>query len=266
MKNPPHNSLWQLRDLDHPIVATAIHDGHGLRDEARRLMKLAPDDRRREEDPYTGLVAAKHHNHVVAQTSRFEVDLNRPRDKAVYVDPADAWGLDIWKQRPDDNFVARSLEYYDAFYRALGELYADMAARHGAFVVFDIHSYNHRRNGPSAPPEDPEANPEINIGTGTMERNRWAGVVDRFIADLRGFELDGRRLDVRENVKFRGGNHAAWTHGRHPDSACVLAIEFKKTFMDEWTGEVSERDLDFICQALEATVDGVVREVGALAK
>ena len=39
------------------------------------------------------------------------------------------------------------------------------------------------------------------------------------------------RLDVRENVNFRGGQLAQWAHSTFPDRACVLALEFKKIFM-----------------------------------
>ena len=32
-----------------------------------------------------------------ARRSRFEVDLNRPREEAVYRVPEDCWGLDVWR-------------------------------------------------------------------------------------------------------------------------------------------------------------------------
>lgn len=50
----------------------------------------------------------------------------------------------------------------------------DLGEEYGRFLVLDLHSYNHRRAGPNAPPADPERNPEVNIGTGTMDRGRWA--------------------------------------------------------------------------------------------
>jgi hypothetical protein len=124
--------------------------------------------------------------------------------------------------------------------------------------VFDLHSYNHRREGPEGSPAEPEANPEVNIGTGSMDRDRWAHVVDRFIAELGAVEFLGRSLDVRENVRFRGGQLARWTHQSFPEAGCVLAIEFKKFFMDEWTGEPDPVQLQAIRQALASTVPGVV--------
>jgi hypothetical protein len=154
--------------------------------------------------------------------------------------------------------VVRSLAQYDAFYAEVKQVFTDLEQRFGRFVVFDLHSYNHRREGPDGPPADPIKNPEINIGTGTMNRERWAPLVDRFMADLQKFDFLGRHLDVRENIKFRGGHFARWTHHTFPKSGCVLAIEFKKFFMDEWTGEPDQTHLETIRRALQSTMPGIL--------
>lgn len=253
--------IWNVGDNDEPLVATAIHDGHRVRREVADLLHLSESDRLREQDPHTGTLAKRAKNHIIPGKSRFEVDLNRPRDKAVYVEPEDAWGMKVWKERPHNELINRSLQQYDGFYARLHQTYSELSRRFGTFVVFDIHSYNHRRGGPTAEPEHPDGHPEVNIGTGTMERSRWFNVIDRFMRDLSSFESGGRRLDVRENVKFFGGNHARWSHQQFPDSACVIAIEFKKFFMDEWSGEIFEEEFDFILGALESTFEGVIHEV-----
>jgi len=122
--------------------------------------------------------------------------------------------------------VIRSLEECDAFYAEVHKLFEEMKARHGCFVVFDLHAYNFRRAGSDALPEDPKFNPEINVGTGTMDRQYWARVVDRFIDDLTAFDFLGRQLDVRENVKFFGRQFPGWVHSHYPKVACVIAVEF----------------------------------------
>jgi len=259
-----NKELWRVEDHNLPIIATAIHDGHAVRDEVAQLFCLSESERLREEDPHTGYLAAISANHIVPSRSRFEVDLNRPREKSVYVEPGDSWGLKVWTQKPDTDFVERSLRYYDEFYAKLADIYTEMGRRFGKFVVYDLHSYNHRRGGADAAPDDPELNPEVNIGTGTMDRERWAGVVDRLIRDLSNFDFNGRQLDVRENVKFFGGNHPNWSHQNFSDSACVIAIEFKKFFMDEWTGELHTTQLELISEALESTLDGVQIELNAM--
>ncbi len=201
---------WQMVEGDSPLVATAIHDGHDLRDDVASLMRLEEQIRLREEDPFTGIWTAVAETRLVARRSRFEMDLNRPREKAVYLDPEDCWGLQVWKERPSPEIVERSLAQYDAFYAELRGLFKDLEKRFGRFVVFDIHSYNHRRNGAGSASENPEENPEVNVGTGTMNRENWSPIVERFINDLRSFDFLGRKLDVRENVKFKGGNLARW--------------------------------------------------------
>ncbi len=258
-------SFCTLVDGDGPLVATAIHNGSALRDEVAARIVLGEVDRLREEDPHTGDWTSLAPTRIVALRSRFEVDLNRPRAACVYRKPEDAWGLRVWADDPTDPLVERSLECYDGFYAAVNQLFSRLAQRFGKFVVFDLHSYNHRRSGPGAPPEDPAANPEVNVGTGTLrDRERWAPLIERFIADLSAFDFLGRRLDVRENVRFRGGNLGRTTHENFPEAGCVLSIEIKKFFMDEWSGELDSEQHTAVGRALAATVPGVLDELKGL--
>jgi hypothetical protein len=214
-----------------------------------------------EEDPYTGSWTSIASTRIVAQCSRFELDLNRPRDKAVYIVPADAWGLDVWTCPPTPQMIADSLRAYDDFYAHLGHLLERLVARHGRVVVFDLHSYNHLRDGHGGMSADPTQNPEINLGTGTINRSRWARIIDRWLVEIRAFNFFGRRLDVRENVKFFGGNLPGWIHQQFPESVCALAIEVKKFFMNEWTGELDTVQHVAIGEALARAALGVADEL-----
>jgi N-formylglutamate amidohydrolase len=236
---------FSIVDAASPLVTTAIHAGHDLRPEVAELVDLDDATRRREEDPLTDrLVVAG--TRVVAHRSRFEVDLNRPRDRAVYRSPDDSWGLPVWKRPLPAPVIERSRALHDRFYAAMAERF-DRLAERGPFVVFDVHSYNHRREGVPAPAED---NPELNVGTDGLDRDRWAPIVDGFVDEMRAHHVDGHPLDVRENVRFCGGHLSEWVHERYPDSGCVLALEFKKTFMDEWTGHPDGAHLTDLARAL----------------
>jgi N-formylglutamate deformylase len=252
-----NSDRWEIREGQEPIAATAIHDGHDLRDEVLAITGLTESARLREEDPYTGGFTNVADTRIVARRSRFEFDLNRPRNRAIYLKPEDAWGLPVWKREPSAELVARSIANYDAFYAEAHRVFSEMERRFGRFVVLDLHSYNHRRGGPDAAFDDPQANPEVNIGTGSLDRARWGLLVDRFIGDLAGFDFRGRNLDVRENVKFRGGNLSRWIHENFPASACCLAVEFKKFFMDEWTGIVDRNEYEVIPQVLASALPGL---------
>ena len=78
----------------------------------------------------------------------------------------------------------------------------------------------------------------MNVGTFSMPREGWAWLVDPLMNAMREFDFNGRKLDVRENVAFQGkGEQTRFIHDRYPGRACAIALEFKKFYMDEWTGE-----------------------------
>ncbi|HEY5928084.1 MAG TPA: N-formylglutamate amidohydrolase [Kofleriaceae bacterium] len=244
---------------DGPIVATAIHDGHGLRAEVAERIALDDAVRLREEDPFTARIASQVPTRIIVTRSRFEVDLNRQRDKAVYACAADCWGLELWREPPPAELVARSLAEYDAFYATLERVLRERERKYGRFVVLDVHSYNHCRAGVGCA-ADPDANPEVNVGTGSLDRGRWGSLVERFCQELSGF--DGG-LDVRENVKFQGGHMSRWIHATFPTTGCALALELKKTFMDEWTGQPDHDHIARLARAVAATLPGLTESLGA---
>src|SRR5437764_14872286 len=177
-----------------PVVACAVHAGSEVRAEALRLMAIRRRQRFVEEDPYTDQLTAVASTSVVVHRSRFEVDLNRTRDRAVYRTPGDAWGLTVWRSPLPEALRQRSLRLHDRFYADVAALLARAGGGGRPFLVLDLHSYNHRRGGPGAPPGDPAGNPEINLGTGSLDRERWGGLGERFAADLRTVEVGGRPL------------------------------------------------------------------------
>lgn len=242
--------LCSFADFPDQVVATAIHAGHELRPSIAVLSALDEATRLREEDPHTDLLAEIGAAMVVVHRSRFEVDLNRPRENAVYRGPDDAWGLDLWVQPLSDREIQQSLTLYDDFYRELGRR-LDVVAARGPFLVLDLHSYNHRRDGADAPTAAPADNPDINVGTGSLDRDRWGTVVDTFMEAL-------SHRDVRENVRFRGGELSRWVNTRYRDRGCALAIEFKKTFMDEWTGLLDVDRLEDLRRDLAATLPALM--------
>lgn len=240
-----------------PIIAAAVHNGHQTRKSVERRLAIDEMTQLREEDPVTGEWTQVAKTQIVGLRSRFEVDLNRPRDKAVYETPADAWGMQVWDTPPDQAMIDASLREYDEFYADVEQLLNDMLEDYPKLVVFDLHTYNQMRQGPNAAPADPKENPEVNIGTGTMNREFWCPVIDRIISDLRNYDFHGRSLDVRENVKFKGGYFGKWVHETFPDRVCCVAIEFKKFFMDEWQGDADPDEVESIYAALKATHRGV---------
>jgi N-formylglutamate deformylase len=256
--------LFHLIVGDAPLVAAAIHCGHYVRPEVAERLAISEAERLREEDPFTDQFIDWAPTRIVGRRSRYEFDLNRPRGEAVYLNAEQCWGVDIWREAPGDALVARSLMYHDTFYSIAESLLRKLVETHGRVVVLDVHSYNHRRDGADAPPAAAETHPEVNIGTGSMNRAQWASLVDGFISDFRSYEYFGRSLDVRENIKFRGGYFCRWIHDTFPTSVCALAVEFKKTFMDEWSGESDGRQLNELRSALQSTTQRLLERLARL--
>ncbi len=202
--------LCSFTDFPNQVIATAIHAGHELRPTIAASTALDDTIRLREEDPFTDRLTAIGAATVVAHRSRFEVDLNRSREQAVYRVPEDAWGLDLWMHSLSDHEIQQSLELYDDFYRELGRRLDEVAAR-GPFVVLDLHSYNHRRDGADEPPQPVAENPEINVGTGSLDRDRWGAVVDAFHRRLRSPRRARERPVPRRRAQSLGERSATAT-------------------------------------------------------
>ncbi|WEX75414.1 N-formylglutamate amidohydrolase [Sinorhizobium numidicum] len=261
---PVAGEWWTQHRGDSPVVATAIHNGHAARDEVKNLLALSDEERLREEDPFTEFIIRDVPNRIVVHRSRFEVDINRPRSGAIYVRPEQAWGLNVWAADLPPDVIEASLAMHNEYYAMLTSFLAGIERCHGRFVVLDVHSYNHRRAGLEAEPTTAAEAPDINIGTFSMDRRRWAPVLDSFIEALRSFDFPGGPLDVRENIAFQGrGEQVRFIHERFPKTGCAIAVEFKKFFMDEWTGEPHIEALAALRNLILLTLPALVEALGA---
>ncbi len=253
-----------LFNFGEPFICTAIHNGHTVSSLVNDNLDISEDTRFREEDPETGYFTDIAKNKIICHQSRFEFDLNRSREKAVYIHPKDAWGLNVRREHPNDEQIVKSLRGYDLFYRRVKLLYNEMIETFGNFFVYDIHSYNHHRRGPNSPFDDSDKNPEIVLGTSNMDK-KWLPLVDQIQSTMKEYNFFGRSIDVRQNVRFPGGYFSRWTHDTFPGQVCVIAIEFKKIFMDEWTGELYPEIIKELKKVLATTkpviIDYLMKEV-----
>lgn len=226
--------LYQIRKHDSPIISLALHDGHFISENMQVYMALSEHERFREEDPYTAIFADLPTTQVVVHSSRFMVDMNRPIEKCIYLAPEDAWGLKVWKSTVPTPILLETKAIYQQFYQDITELIEEKINEYGYFFILDIHSYNHRRDDPHEQ-ADVRLNPEINLGT-AYNSEHWHPVIEQFKNYLSGCILNKEFLDVRENIKFKGGGFAQWLTHVYGKKGGIISIEFKKTFMDEWTG------------------------------
>jgi len=234
-------SLVELKEEQIPLLALAIHNGHEMHPELLKICGISEADRLREEDPFTEVFTEPYPNRIVVYTSRFTVDLNRTREKAIYLNPDDCWGLPARTVRPSDELITELSHDYGQWYSLLTFTIQRLLAKHSFLTILDLHSYNHRRLGAAAEPDAQADNPDIILGRNNMPKQYYAWV-DRLCSELNNQAVMGHKLDCRIDVKFTGGWLSRWLHQTFPGKVVCLAVEFKKIFMDEWTGTV---DNDF---------------------
>jgi len=254
-----------IHSYDSPILVTAIHDGHFIPPSLLNDIHLEEHERMREEDPYTAYLADDQPaNSLIVGTSRFITDLNRPRRKCIYKNPEDAWGLQVWNKPLSEAVEKELLAYYDYFYMRVKNLMDTLIKRHGNFVVLDLHSYNHRRETPHLM-ADNRINPEINIGS-VHNYPKWHAFIQDFISFLSKSNIAGHHPDVRENVKFKGGEFSNWLYRHYGNFGCVLSIEFKKTFMDEWTGRADIDHIQDLKKVIHDSIPYLTQKIKAMQK
>lgn len=244
------NALFEMRYTS-PIIATAIHNGHYIRPDLKDNLIISDEDRKREEDPYTNSIIRSYDNRIVVNTSRFEVELNRNRDRAIYKTPEDCWGLEVWKRQLKESEIQQSLAEYDSFYRRLDSAISETIKSFGYAIVLDVHSYNHHRLGLGQPYDSQEDNPQIILGTTNMPRTYLESIYKIQKKFQENIYL-GKKLDCRIDIKYPGGTMSRHLHREFPGKVFSLAIEFKKTFMNEWTGELYRDKMEELITALQS--------------
>ncbi|MDY0151205.1 MAG: N-formylglutamate amidohydrolase [Candidatus Cloacimonas sp.] len=231
-------SYFYFGNRESPILALAIHNGHKLPAELLPGCGIDESTRLREEDPFTGEFAELFSNHIILDTSRFAIDLNRSPEKAVYLKPEDAWGLPVRSFEPVPELLTKLHKAYDNWYKLLQYQLERLTKIQPLLLVLDLHSYNHRRGGPAAEPDPQSKNPDIIIGRSNLESKHYH-LPEKLCSLLDGQDFLDGKLDCRCDVKFTGGYLSRWINSHYPDNAICISIEFKKIFMNEWTGELN---------------------------
>lgn len=255
-------AAWDIHRTGGPVLATAVHAGHQIDERLLPLMKVDAATRRREEDPMTGIWSTVGDDAFRCYVSRFQIDLNRPRESAVYKTADDAWGIEVWNEQPSDEALALAYDQWDSFYAMMAEWLEGLIAEHGRVLLLDIHSYNHRRDGPFSQAATQENNPDIDLGVTTTDRSKFGHVIDQFRDELARHEAAGRKLDVRENVRYEDGGHwPEWVFAKYGENVATVTLEYKKFYMDEWTGNAFLPVVEDLRYGLAQAVSAVRKEL-----
>ena len=206
-----------------PYACGAVHDGHHFRKELWEPCLHTTYERWFEEDPFTKEFVKSHPIVIAGCDSRFEYDLNRDPDNAIY---DDAWGKKLWKEPLSEEMKQRSLAKHKAFYEVVHTLISKLEEKFGTIVVYDMHSYNWRRWGREVP--------VVNIGTSNIDNERFGDSVEQWRQSLSELNLPhGIESTSRVNDTFFGNGYFLKYITKNFKNTLVLATEFKKIYCDE---------------------------------
>lgn len=229
-----------------PYVCGAVHDGHQFRRELWDNCLHTEYDRWFEEDPCTKEFVKTHPIVIAGCDSRFEYDLNRAPENAIY---EDAWGKQLWRNKLPKEQHAHSLTKHTSFYKVLQALVAKLEDKFGAVIIYDMHSYNWRR-------WDREV-PVINLGTANVDSDRFSAEIESWRYSLSQLKLPNEIESTSKiNDTFRGNGYFLKFITENFRNTLVLATEFKKIYCDE-IGQITYPE---VVSAIEQQLQNKIKE------
>lgn len=201
----------------------AVHDGHQFRSELWDYCLHTEYERWFEEDPATKEMVKSHPIVIAGMDSRFEYDLNRPPEGAIY---DDAWGKQLWKKPLPEAMKEKSLQKHQNFYKVVYALMRKLEALFDVCVVYDMHSYNWQR-------WDREV-PTWNLGTSNIDSKRFGLEIELWRSMLEEMQLpNGIKSTSKINDTFYGNGYFLKYITQNFKNTLVLATEIKKVYCDE---------------------------------
>ena len=155
--------------------------------------------------------------------SRFEYDLNRHPDNAIY---DDAWGKQLWKNPLPKEMYNKSLQKHHNFYKVVYALINKIEELFGVCVVYDMHSYNWKR-------WDREV-PTWNLGTSNIDKERFGDDIELWRYMLEKMNLPNNiKSTSKINDTFKGNGYFLKFITENFSNSLVLATEIAKVYCDE---------------------------------
>lgn len=206
-----------------PYACGAVHDGHQFRKELWTNCLHTEYERWFEEDPATKEMVNTHPIVIAGMDSRFEYDLNRAPERAIY---DDAWGKQLWRNPLPEKMRIKSLEKHANFYKVVSALIQKLEEKFGVCIVYDMHSYNWKR-------WDREV-PTWNLGTGNVDSDRFGSEIESWRAILEKMPLpNGIKSTSKINDTFQGNGYFLKFITQNFNNTLVLATEIAKVYCDE---------------------------------
>ncbi|MEN1783800.1 MAG: N-formylglutamate amidohydrolase [Bacteroidota bacterium] len=233
-----------------PYVCAAVHDGHQFRKSLWNNCLHTEYDRWYEEDPYTRQMVANHPIVLSGLDSRFEYDLNRDPEQAIF---DTAWGKQLWKTPLEETTKAVGLQKHRDFYKVAHALVGALEQLFPKILVFDMHSYNWKRWDRPVP--------TWNLGTANIDSSRFGAIASSWSYKLGGMQLPHHiPTDSKINDTFQGNGYFLKYITSNFKNTLVLATEVSKIYCDELTGIVFPEVVQAIAKQLQELIPQQVQE------
>ncbi|ARN76708.1 hypothetical protein BST97_01080 [Nonlabens spongiae] len=211
-----------------PFACAAIHNGHNLDKELWKNCHHTEHDRWYEEDPATGEMISGLPLTLIAHDSRFEYDLNRHPNEAIY---ETAWGKRLWKIPLSESLKLKAINKHENFYKVVLTLMVKLEEMFGSVVVYDLHSYNWKRWERKVP--------VFNIGTSNVDETKYNTAITQWQEILGKLELPiDEKVTCEVNDVFQGNGYFLKYITANTLNTLVLATEISKVYCDEETGVI----------------------------
>jgi len=206
-----------------PYICGAVHDGHQFRKSLWDNCLHTEYERWYEEDPETKNMVISHPILIAGCDSRFEYDLNRFPEDAVF---ETAWGKQLWKSPLEESEKNKSLEKHANFYKVVKALITKIESKFGICIVYDMHSYNWQR-------WDREV-PTWNLGTSNVDNDRFGAQIESWRKMLSQIVLPYQiKQTAAINNTFYGNGYFLRFITNNFKNTLVLATEIAKVYCDE---------------------------------
>lgn len=227
-----------------PYICAAVHDGHQFRKSLWSSCLHTEYERWYEEDPCTKEMVRSHPIVIAGRDSRFEYDLNRDPENAIY---EDAWGKELWKEPLPEKELNKSLEKHTIFYKVVNALVQQVEQKYGRAIVFDMHSYNWQR-------WDREV-PTWNLGTSNIDNGKFGNLVTSWSQKLGEMTLPNGIVSTSKiNDTFQGNGYFLKYITENFKNTLVLATEIAKVYCNEANGILFPEVVSSVEQQLKESI------------
>lgn len=224
-----------------PYACAAVHNGHQFRKDLWEKCTHTEYERWYEEDPKTRAMVKSRPIVISGLDSRFEYDLNRDPDNAIY---EDAWGKQLWKEPLTDAEKTKSLNKHRNFYKVVHALIQKLEMKFGCCVVYDMHSYNWKR-------WDREV-PTWNLGTSNVDNDRFKNSIEEWRKMLSEIRLPHNiPTSAKINDTFQGNGYFLKYITNNFNNTLVLATEIAKIYGDEEEGRLYPEVISAVTKGLK---------------